>query len=264
MYIPKASFGYKGSIPDKKIIIFSGAGLSQPSGIQTFRDADGTWNNHKIEDVCDERTWKKNFNLVHSFYNDRRKQLADAEPNIAHKTIARIVEKYGKDNVYNITQNVDNLLERGGCKENEVMHVHGNLTKLECEACGNQWDIGYTEFNNDTDKCPKCGSVKGTRPKIVFFYGSAPMYSYMYRAGDYTMNPDSIFVCIGTMGNVVDVNSTFLMGTPCHKILNNMEPSKDLPEELFNLVYYESCETAITKIEKDIDRLWDGVATNLD
>ena len=79
----------------KKIIIFSGAGLSAESGISTFRDANGLWENHKIEDVCDENTWRDNFDLVHNFYNERRKQLQEVEPNEAHKTIKRLYDRFG-------------------------------------------------------------------------------------------------------------------------------------------------------------------------
>jgi len=258
MKIHKADFGYgykeNRRIPEKKIIIFSGAGLDAPSGIQTFRGTDGLWNGHKIEEVCDERTWKKNFQVVHNFYNERRIHLDTVEPNIAHKTIQRIVEKYGKDNVFNITQNISDLLEKAGCKEDEVLHVHGNLKKMKCEACGHTWDI-EGEFNIETDKCPECDSLKGVRPSVVFFYGPAPMYQYMFNAFDYTMNPDTIVCIIGTMGNVVSIKD-FIMGTPCKCILNNMEKSEDLPEEYFDKIYYESCETAIGKIEKDIEELW--------
>jgi len=254
MYIPRANFtGDSKRIPEKKIIIFSGAGLDAPSGIQTFRGTDGLWNNHKIEDICDERTWKKNFQKVHNFYNERRVQLKDVKPNEAHYAIKRIVEKYGAANVYNITQNVSDLFERARV---EALHIHGELTKMECEACGNQWDIEYREFNTKKDRCPKCDSLKAVRPKIVFFGGPAPMYSYLRRAMDYTMNSESIVVIVGTMGNVVDVKS-MLLETSCTCILNNMNESVDLPEKLFDKIYYESCETAMKKIEKDIDELWD-------
>jgi len=92
MYIPRANFtGDSKRIPEKKIIIFSGAGLDAPSGIQTFRGTDGLWNNHKIEDICDERTWKKNFQKVHNFYNERRVQLKDVKPNEAHKVVYYLV-----------------------------------------------------------------------------------------------------------------------------------------------------------------------------
>jgi len=258
MNIPKANLGYgpkngiNSKIPDKKIIIFSGAGISQPSGIKTFRDLDGLWENYDIQEICHERTWKKNFTLVHHFYNQRRKQLKDVVPNIAHETVKQIVDKYGEENVYNITQNVDDLFERAGI---QALHLHGDLTKMHCLACGNKWIIGYEEFNVDSDKCPFCNSLKAVKPDIVFFEESAPMYNYMYRAFDYAHNPDTIVVVIGTMGNVIPIVG-LLDKKPCKTILCNMEPSKDLSEKYFDKIYYESIVTAIAKIEKDIDKYW--------
>jgi len=254
VYIPKVEFEYiNGSkIPPKKIIILSGAGISQPSGIKTFRDTNGLWENYNIDEICNEYTWKKNFELVHEFYNQRRVQLKEVQPNEAHKTIARIVKKYGKENVFNITQNVDDLFERAGI---EALHVHGELTKMECTACGNIWDIGYRKFDIKKDRCPKCNSLKGVKPKIVFFNGQAPMYSYMFRAFDYAMNPDSIVIIVGTMGNVIPINH-MIMNTPCKCFLNNMESSEHLDEKLFDEIFYESCITAMPKIEQKIDELW--------
>ena len=237
---------------EKKIIIFSGAGLDAPSGIQTFRGTDGLWNDHKIEDICNENTWKTNHSLVHKFYNERREHQGTVKPNIAHHTIKKIIDKYGKENVFNITQNVSNLFEQAGC---DAIHVHGNLTKMKCEACGNNWDIGNKAFDIKKDRCPECNSLKAVRPDIVFFGGQAPNYMEMYKAFDYTMHKDSIVVIIGTMGNVVNVNM-MLSSTPCKKILCNMEESEYINADIFDRVYYESIETAIEKIEKDIEEYW--------
>lgn len=248
MQIPKLKYNES----KKKIIIFSGAGLSAPSGISTFRDSNGLWENHDIEQICNERTWKHNFDLVHDFYNQRRVQLNDVKPNIAHSKISDIIRKYGNGNVFNITQNVDNLFERTG---GEALHVHGDLTKMKCEACGNNWSIGHDAFDTSLDRCPKCNSLKAVRPDIVFFGGQAPNYRDMFNAFEYANHKDSIFVIIGTMGNVVNVQS-LLQGTACKKILCNMEESEYINADLFDSVYYESIETAIDKIENDIIKFW--------
>jgi NAD-dependent deacetylase len=107
-------------------MVFSGAGLSKESGVETFRDSggDGLWNKHKIEDVATPEGWRKDKELVLNFYNARRSQLKEVEPNDAHKYIAKLEEKF---DVINITQNVDNLLERAG--STNVIHLHGDLTK---------------------------------------------------------------------------------------------------------------------------------------
>jgi len=123
-----------------KIIILSGAGISAPSGIQTFRDSDGLWENHAIEDVCHINSWVKNYDLVHKFYNQRRLQLANIKPNKIHHTIAMWQNKYGVDRVINMTQNVDNLFEKANTPK--TLHLHGFLTQVKCNSCGLVKDIG--------------------------------------------------------------------------------------------------------------------------
>ena len=242
MYIP-----HRTDSDGPKIIIFSGAGLDAPSGVQTFRDTNGLWNEHKIEDVCTESTWKKNFNLVHNFYNQRRMELANVEPSHAHKVIKEINDLYPGD-VINMTMNVSDLQERVGV---ECLHVHGELTKMVCANCGHKWNIGYEAWNNEA--CSECNKIDGVRPDIVFFGGQAPMYTYLWRGFEHTMHPDSIVIIIGTQGNVVSVEDN-LVGTHCKKILCNMQSSGDINVKKikFDKVYYESIETAIDKIKDDI------------
>lgn len=106
----------------KKLVIFSGAGMSAESGISTFRDHDGLWENYDIQQVATPEAWQKDPALVQRFYNERRKNIIEAEPNLAHKIIADL------DNYYNthvITQNIDDLHERAGSQN--VLHLHGNI-----------------------------------------------------------------------------------------------------------------------------------------
>ena len=251
-----------------KIVIFTGAGLSAPSGIKTFRGSGGLWENHNINEICNEGTWKKNFDSVHTFYNARRKQMNSVEPNHAHRRLAELQSKY-PDEVVLITQNVDNLLEKSGCKN--VLHVHGELNKMECTACGiDAWDIGDRDWDQKTERCPKCNSRKGIKPFVVLFGGVAPMYFQMGKElEEVAMDNDSILVVLGTQGNVVpiasgicyflDPYSPFSFRNAkktinAHTILNNMEANHDsLPEVLFDEIYYESCETAIDKIIASIE-----------
>ena len=237
-------------VPTKKIIIFSGAGISAESGIQTFRDSDGLWENHKIEDVCNQYTWLQNYDLVHKFYNQRRMQLADVTPNYAHEIVAQIQDKYRNDCIL-ITQNVDDLFERAGCKD--VIHVHGELTKMECSSCSHVFDIGYKEFTKD-DKCPECSSSH-IKPFIVFFGGQAPAYMDMYKAFEHLQNEDSIAIVIGTLGNVVQINANLEL-MQCHKILNNLEESPYIDDTQFDKVYYEEATSAAETIRENIDELW--------
>ena len=232
----------------KKIIFFSGAGISAPSGIKTFRGKNGLWNGESLDKICNDNTWRANFKEVHEFYNKLRSELADVVPNIAHKTIAKLQKKYGVENVFNVTQNIDDLFERASAK---VLHLHGELIKMTCQNCNNVWEIGYKKVEIKTDKCPKCNSGKDLKPFIVFYYGSAPMYMKMAEIFDLANSKNTTVVVIGTMGNVVPIDS-MLRGKPCKKILCNLEPSEYLPEGIYDKVYYQSIETAIIEIEEMI------------
>jgi len=156
-------------------VIFSGAGLSNESGIPTFRDSNGLWHNHKVEDVATPEGWKNNQQLVVDFYAERWKNIKDCEPNAGHKAIAKLQEKF---NVLNITQNIDDLLERGGC--NNVWHMHGQINNRKCEfhkSCtmldgDSVYKCDYKVEGHDGpvqmgDKCPKCGGQM--RPDVVWF-----------------------------------------------------------------------------------------------
>ena len=112
----------------KQVVVFTGAGISAESGIKTFRDAGGLWENYKIEDVATPEAWKKNQELVNEFYNARRKQVIAASPNKAHYFIADLESKF---NVNVVTQNVDDFHERAGSKN--VLHLHGEIMKVRSE-----------------------------------------------------------------------------------------------------------------------------------
>ena len=232
-----------------KIIIFSGAGLSAESGISTFRDSNGLWENHKIEEICNEFTWKSNFSKVHNFYNQRRVQLASVQPNEAHRTIKRMFDKFGDDLIV-CTQNVDDMLERTGIPRDNILHLHGFLTEMQCTACGHNWNIGYSEFNIETDRCPRCGSLKGVKPSIVFFNSKAPMYTYLYRALDYLEHPDSKIIIVGTLGNIICIDQLIKHINPNKKILNNLDKSEYIDDKNYKYVFYEPATTALPKIEE--------------
>ncbi len=152
----------------KKILVFTGAGVSAESGVETFRDTGGLWCNHKIEDVATPSGWKKNRQIVLDFYNQRRSQLETVEPNKAHKLIAELEEYF---DVTIVTQNVDNLHERAG--STNVIHLHGELTKVRGCMYDHKtspfdviYDIGYKPTKIG-DMCEKTGSQ--LRPHIVWF-----------------------------------------------------------------------------------------------
>ena len=158
----------------KKITVLTGAGVSAESGVSTFRDSDGLWENHKVEDVASIEGWYRNPSIVLDFYNARRAQLADVRPNAAHRAIAELENEY---KVTVVTQNVDNLHERAG--STRVIHLHGELTKVRPENCCNERD-GFSEetvFDIGTDSiaigdlAPNGAQL---RPHIVWFGEAVP------------------------------------------------------------------------------------------
>ncbi|HPE55277.1 MAG TPA: NAD-dependent deacylase [Bacteroidales bacterium] len=151
----------------KRIVVLSGAGISAESGIQTFRDGDGLWNQYRFEELATPQAFASNPKLVLDFYNWRRKIVVEAEPNAGHKALVRLQEKY---DVQIITQNVDNLHERAGSKN--VLHLHGEICKARSTV-----DPEYIEKLdgwelNLGDLCPKGAQL---RPHIVWFGESVDM-----------------------------------------------------------------------------------------
>lgn len=222
-----------------EVLILSGAGLSADSGLKTFRDNGGLWEEYDVMEVCSVQGFAKDRKKVLGFYDKRRAQLKDVKPNAAHFNIANLKSKF-KDKVSILTQNVDDLLERAGCED--VVHLHGELTKLRCERCSEIFDIGYEAINGK--KCPKCGS-EFLRHHIVMFGEMAPFYEVLYQR----LHEMKLFVCIGSSGEVLDVASYTRMAKL--SILNNLASSKI--DRYFDKVYNETASSAAPKIYKDIE-----------
>lgn len=145
----------------KKIVVLSGAGMSAESGVQTFRDNNGLWHNHRVEDVATFEAWESNPELVLEFYNQRRKQLFEVEPNAGHLALVRLEEKY---DVQIITQNVDDLHERAG--SSNVLHLHGELKKVRSTVDSK---LVYTMDTWELKMGDKCEKGSQLRPHIVWF-----------------------------------------------------------------------------------------------
>ena len=208
------------NFPYRNIVILTGAGISAESGIQTFRAQDGLWENHKIEDVATPEGFQRDPDLVQAFYNKRRKglQSPDIEPNAAHKALGEL-EKRLDGKVTIITQNIDNLHERGG--SDNVIHMHGELLKARCSE-SNQ----VIEHKDDIltgELCHCCQIPAQMRPHIVWF-GEMPL-----RMGDIysALEEADLFISIGTSG-VVYPAAGFVHDAKmhcAHTIEINLEPS---------------------------------------
>ena len=172
----------------KRIVVFTGAGVSADSGIATFRDSDGLWANYRIEEVCTPEALSNNREKVIDFYNQRRKEMLEKEPNAAHIALAKL-EQAGKFDVQIVTQNIDNLHERAGSRN--VTHLHGELTKLRSSL--NELD---TVPINGWKQDPLLRHADGSllRPFVVFFGENVPMLN---RAVEIARRAD-VFVVIGS------------------------------------------------------------------
>ncbi|MFI3240786.1 MAG: NAD-dependent deacylase [Bacteroidales bacterium] len=176
----------------KRLVVFTGAGVSAESGISTFRDAGGLWDKYPVMQVASADGFARDPALVHQFYNMRRKELLGVEPNAAHRAIAELEATYDVDV---ITQNVDNLHERGG--STRVLHLHGELMKVRSLRDESRI-YELTEGNLMVDENSRDEYGDGLRPHIVFFQEDVPMFE---RAIELVRSCD-IFLIIGTSLNV--------------------------------------------------------------
>lgn len=179
----------------RSIVVLTGAGVSAESGIDTFRDLGGLWENHRIEDVASPEGFARDPDLVHGFYNLRRRRLVsgDIQPNAAHSALARLEEAFPGDMLL-VTQNIDDLHERAGNRS--LVHMHGELLKARCTACGSVRAV--SEDLSTGDICAQCGRTGALRPHVVWF-GEIPRE--MDRIIQRLAQCD-LFVSIGTSGHV--------------------------------------------------------------
>ena len=226
-----------------KVIIFSGAGISAESGISTFRDSDGLWENYDIKEICSAGCLSWNRAETVAFYDKRREDIRDKAPNAAHKGVKLLKERHPKD-IAIITQNVDDMFEKAGCED--VLHLHGFLREVVCESCGFKEDIGYEKMDSVYEACPSC--MKKLRPNIVFFGEAAPRYADLYEE----LEDCEMFVVIGTSGNVINTDM-FLSRKIKKSILNNLEPSSALNARLYTKVLYKKATEAIDEIVADVE-----------
>lgn len=203
-----------------RIVVLTGAGISAESGVPTFRGVDGLWEGHRIEDVASPGGFARDPEMVHRFYNARRARLTDGSvvPNPAHLALAKLGRARGIELLL-VTQNIDDLHERAGSPE--VRHLHGELLKSRCKACG-----AVAVCREDLSRasiCAACGGIDCLRPHVVWFgelpFGVDEISAALARA--------DLFVSIGTSGQVYPaagfVTWARQAGVPTLEI--NLEPS---------------------------------------
>ncbi|TAL04930.1 MAG: NAD-dependent deacylase [Rhodospirillaceae bacterium] len=208
--------------PTARIVILTGAGISQESGLETFRDPDGIWAKVRVEDVATPEAFARDPDRVHAFYNMRRARhrTSAVVPNAAHAALARLEREWPGD-VLVVTQNVDSLHERAGTTK--LIHMHGVHSQARCNGCGHvvPWDGDMSTAN----VCGGCGRAGGLRPHVVWF-GEMPLE--MSRIQE-ALSVCDLFISIGTSGNVYPaagfVRLIRRIGQ-AHTVELNLEPSR--------------------------------------
>ena len=223
----------------KKLVVLSGAGISAESGIKTFRDYNGLWENHRIEDVASPEGFARNPPLVLDFYNARRRQLSEAEPNTAHKLLAELEDFF---DVHIITQNVDDLHERGG--SSNIIHLHGELTKAK-SIKDNSEIVDYIDDIQVGDLHPDGSQL---RPHIVWF---GEMVPEMDNAIEVASQAD-LFLVIGTSMQVYPAASV-IRYVPSHCEIFVIDPNMENPNAFTNNDnYFQTSATEGMKKLRDL------------
>ncbi len=221
-----------------KAVVLSGAGISAESGIKTFRDADGLWENHDIMDVASPQGWRRNPQMVLEFYNQRRRQLLTVEPNAAHRALVDIEKKY---NVVIVTQNIDDLHERAG--SSNVVHLHGELRKARSfthEHLIYPWD-GDIQWG---DRCEKGAQL---RPHIVWFGEDVPLIA---KATEEISEADLVII-IGSSMQVypaAGLVGAAPAGIPVYYVDPNPQISWELKTTKNLHIFNENATTGVVKI----------------
>jgi NAD-dependent deacetylase len=200
------------------IVVLTGAGVSAESGLATFRGADGLWEGHRVEDVATPEAFERDPSLVHGFYDARRARMGGVEPNAAHRALARLDAEWPGDFLL-VTQNVDDLHERAGCRR--LLHMHGELARGWCLRCDQRF--AWSGAMGEGAICPECAAAGQLRPDIVWF-GEMP---YEMERIESALQRADLFVSIGTSGAVYPAAGFVQTARYCgaRTLEINLEPS---------------------------------------
>ena len=206
--------------PVQSIVVLTGAGISAESGIKTFRDIGGLWENYRVEEVASPGGFSADPALVHRFYNLRRCNLLHGgiDPNPAHKALARLEQEFPGDFLL-VTQNIDNLHERAGSLR--MVHMHGEILKMRCSVSGQVYPVDHDL--SVEDRCECCREPGRLRPNVVWF-GEMPMEMDLIYAA---LDSCDLFISIGTSGNVYPAAGFVQVARAAgaHTVEINLEPS---------------------------------------
>ena len=229
----------------KKLLVFTGAGISAESGIPTFRGQDGLWENYRVEDVATPEAFSRNPRLVWKFYSERRRKALSVRPNAAHYAVARLEKLF--DDFLVVTQNVDDLHRKAGNKK--LIEIHGNLFREKCTMCAfiRNSESSYEE----PPLCPDCGAM--LRPDVVWFGEPLPEKE-ISEAFDFAEEADTVIV-IGTSAIVFPAAQIpFVVYNHGGKIIEvNLEPTP--VTDIANVSIFEKCGIVLPKILDEIEAI---------
>jgi NAD-dependent deacetylase len=218
----------------KQIVVLSGAGMSADSGIKTFRDSDGLWENYRIEDVATPQAWRSNPSLVQEFYNQRRKNVLDAQPNAAHLFLAELEQFY---KVKVVTQNIDDLHERAG--SSDILHLHGNIRQAKSSgpnAEAKYYPIEGWELRMDQ----QCDEGYTLRPHVVWFGEEVPL---LEKAAEICLQAD-ILIVIGTSLQVYPAANLIHYTKPgCRKIIVDPNAAQLMNDKSYTVINKTAVES---------------------
>ena len=225
----------------KKICVLTGAGISKESGLATFRDGNGLWENHNVYEVASPQAFKSNPELVYEFYNQRRRQLQSSQvaPNKAHLALAKL-EELERYQVNIITQNVDNLHERAGSKR--TYHMHGQLLQARCTKTSKV--IDWREDLTGESRCQCCHTKGNLRPHIVRF-GESPFY--IDEIQQYLLECD-LFISIGTSGQVYPAANFVNMAKLGNAYCLEINPNPTQNAQVFDSSIKENATTGVAEL----------------
>jgi NAD-dependent deacetylase len=224
----------------KKIVVFTGAGMSAESGIKTFRDSDGLWENYKIEEVATPEAWQRNPSMVQQFYNERRKNILESQPNEAHFFIKDLENSF---DVQVVTQNIDDLHERAGSKN--VLHLHGNI-RMAKSSGPNQEKKYYPIEGWELKMADLCDDGFPLRPHVVWFGEEVPMLNVAWKI----IEKAEIFIVIGSSLQVYPVASLIhAVKKDCTNIFIDPNASSILTTTNFTCIN-ETAVNALPKLKK--------------
>ncbi len=231
----------------KRVIFFTGAGISAESGVPTFRTGQGAlWENHRIEDVCHIDTFEHNYELVHQFYNQRREKLAGVEPNPAHRAIAALQQRYG-ERVVLMTTNIDDLHERAGSPR--VRHIHGNLLELVDLRSREILALGYEAFDYRAHP-------RHFKPNVVFFGETAPVYHELFTLMN-ALTEQDLVVVVGSSEQVIAFCAEAHYGSNGAATIFYIDPAEPSRYDRNAFIPYDRhfCSGAVAALHEESDAL---------